>query len=131
MATSVILLCSVAAPAVLVVSMEGVAGCVDPALLQWFSYTPRKHTLKVPTSDICAAAVDMPLAQATSPLQTGGSHSEYTQLVTSSTKESLKKIGDGEVFKMIIMIQFIIYNPHNEVVSVPLYVCLSHFCLVF
>ena len=69
-------LSAVTAPAVLVVSMEGVAGCMDPALLQWFSYTPRKHVRTLSTADICAAAVDVPLAQATSPLQTGGSHSE-------------------------------------------------------
>lgn len=65
--------CFSPAPSVLLVSMEGVAACLDPSLLQWFAYLPRT---RLPASDTSSVAVDVPLAEATSPLQVSGSRSK-------------------------------------------------------
>ncbi|KAK7463278.1 hypothetical protein BaRGS_00038145, partial [Batillaria attramentaria] len=77
------------APSVLLVSVEGIAGCLDPGLLQWFVYAPRPKLPHTPAADVPGAAVDVPLAEATSPLQVSGSHmsirssSSQTQPTTS------------------------------------------------
>jgi hypothetical protein len=69
------------APAVLIANMQGVGVCADPALLQWFTYTPRKQRLKSEGSPdsvaTTAAAVDVNLAQATSPLETVRSNGRF------------------------------------------------------
>ena len=90
---------AVTVPAVMVVSVEGLASCVDPALLQWFSYVPRKQAAGSTSSDVgpvTAAAVDMPLAKATSPLQTGGSHSEFSECVSGSRSGSGSGCGSAD-----------------------------------
>ena len=53
-------------PAVVLVNMEGLAACLDPALLDWLQYTPRQKV--VPTAEK-KIDIDLDLAKAASPLQ--------------------------------------------------------------
>lgn len=85
----------VAAPAVVVIRLEGLAICLDPGLLDWFAYVPQYQQTPAANSNKPVAALDLSLVQATSPLQVDGSRrkcfGENLYLVNTDERNIFKR----------------------------------------